>query len=449
MDKKDLAFKRLFPSISLDGKPFVNMEWSELQAKKKELTAAGKRYLDKLEKRGDEHEANDAEGDALRLLEDMLGAADREIDVRLESGSKGPRTVKIGPSPKKAETGGLRSGEVGLHYEDLFGKGDGLGGFESRDHFFQCVMANAIPESRTMLAGVGAQGGFTIPTEVAREMWSSVIEESACLPYVKTFRMGTGTLNIPCWDSETKSEGGIGGFEGDWLAEDGTATPKSPKLRLVGLTAKKLAVYVDISRECISDSLTLGQQLGPTMVRNLAYSLDAALIDGNGVGRPLGILNSGSRIQVARAAANQISFADVASMYVRLYPGFVKGAMWLASPGAIEQLLKLQDPGNHYLWIPAGDGFKTGVPGNLLGLPVQISEKCKALGTEGDLILCNLGQMAFGLREDFILEKTNAAQWARDLVSLRALVRCDSQPLMDTAITPVSGSTLSWAVTLV
>ena len=449
MEKRDIAFKRLFPTIQLSDKPIVAFEWPELQARKKELVGVANRYLDKVEKSGEDYQPTDGEREAVRLVEDMIANIDHELNVRLESGDKGPRTIRIGGNGKTrnaARTGGeLRSGEVGLRPEELFGPGD-MGPYASRDDFYAHVLANQAPEARNMVEGIGAQGGFTVPSQLHREILNAVYEESVALPFVRQFRMDSRTLNIPMWDSEDRSQGGIASFEGQWIAEATDADIKTPKLRLVTLTAHKLMCLTRVSRECISDSLTLGQQLQPTLVRSLAHSLDSAIIGGSGVGRPLGIINSPSRIQVARAAANQISFTDICNMFVRLHPGFLRGARWLVSPSAVAQLLTLADAGSNNLWVPAAG---PAIPPTLLGLPVGISEKCSALGSEGDIILCNLGQYAFGLREDFIVERSDSAYFASDQVAFRCIVRCDGHALMDAPISPVSGSTLSWAATLV
>lgn len=449
-EKKEINFRKVF-GIGFPERPVRSCEWDELHETRGTIKRAMKKALDKCEK--EERDLNASEAEAFEMCETCLDTIDREMQERTSAGNKGPRPVRLGGNGKTrnaARTGGeLRSGEVGLRFEQMYGDGDGLGGYESREHFYSCVLNNTMPEQRTMVEGVATQGGFTVPTEVTREIYNSAMETSVCLPYVRQFRMGSSTLQIPCWDSENRSEGGIGAFEGDWLAEEGTATPKTPKLRLVQLTAKKLAVFVNISRECISDSLTLGQQLGPAMVRNLAYSLDAAILgsSGTGVGRPLSVLNSPSKVQVNRAAANAIAWADVVSMFTRMYPGFIGNARWYVSPSAMQQLITMVDAGNNSVWI-AGNSAPA-APATLLGRPVHVSEKCAALGTEGDIIFADMSQYAFGLREDFILERTNAAYWTQDLVSLRALCRCDGHSLLDTVITPASGSTLSWAVTLV
>ena len=205
MEKRDIAFKRLFPTIQLSDKPIVAFEWPELQARKKELVGVANRYLDKVEKSGEDYQPTDGEREAVRLVEDMIANIDHELNVRLESGDKGPRTIRIGGNGKTrnaARTGGeLRSGEVGLRPEELFGPGD-MGPYQSRDDFYAHVLANLAPEARNMVEGIGAQGGFTVPSQLHREILNSVYEESVTLPYVRQFRMDSLTLNIPMWDSE-------------------------------------------------------------------------------------------------------------------------------------------------------------------------------------------------------------------------------------------------------
>ena len=445
MDAKELSFKKVFPGLRLDGRPVRDCEWKELHEMRSEFMKAMEKHLEKIEKRGDS--MTEAEAEAYEVAENVVRTIQREMDTREADGDKGPRPVRIGGGKEKKNTGTgeFRSGEPGLRYDAMFGTGEGMGPYEDREHFWQCVLTNQVPETRTMLASVGASGGFTVPAEMARDIYNAALEEATFLPYVKTFRMTTGTLAIPAWDSETRSEGGIAGFQGQWMPENGEFTPVTPKVRQINLAAKKLGVFIDVSRECISDSLTLSQQLGPTMTRNLAYMLDAALYDGTGTGQPLGILRSPARIEVARSVANQIAWDDVKDMYVRLHPAFLRNAKWFVSPSGLAQLLDLADAGNNNLFVQSAG---PAIPPTLLGRPVMINEHSKALGTTGDLVFADLTQYGYGLRQEIIVEQTNAAQWLRDLMSFRAIVRCDGHCLMDTPITPVSGDSLSSIVVL-
>ncbi len=79
-----------------------------------------------------------------------------------------------------------------------------------------------------------------------------------------------------------------------------------------------------------------------------------------------------------------------------------------------------------------------------------VSEKCPKLGSCGDVMFVDPSQYALGLRQDLILETSNAPYWTSDLMSFRIILRADGNSLWDMAITPANGSanTLSWAVVL-
>ena len=79
---------------------------------------------------------------------------------------------------------------------------------------------------------------------------------------------------------------------------------------------------------------------------------------------------------------------------------------------------------------------------------VPVTEKCPALGTKGDLILCDLTQYAVGIRKEIALDRSIAPGWLEDLTDFRAIVRADGQGLWNKPITPKNGNPLSWCITL-
>jgi HK97 family phage major capsid protein len=260
---------------------------------------------------------------------------------------------------------------------------------------------------------------------------------------------GANVLHITAWDSENQTAGPFGGVSAQWVAEGGTFTAVDPNIRAMILKAAKLGIYVDVTREASQNATALVQELGQQMTRACVYEVDRCIMNGTGIGQPLGVLNAGSAIDVTRAGAGAIDYADITGMYRRLYPGFLKGAAWFASPDAIEQLLTLQDPASQYIWVPSVDGVANSRPGFLLGLPLYLTDKCPALGTRGDLVLADLGAYAVAVAQEVRLEKTDSARWYNDIYSFRAIMRMDGQALMDNEITPRNGGTsLSWAVVL-
>jgi HK97 family phage major capsid protein len=86
--------------------------------------------------------------------------------------------------------------------------------------------------------------------------------------------------------------------------------------------------------------------------------------------------------------------------------------------------------------------------GTLLGRPIVFSEKLPELGSSGDIVLCDLSQVALGVRREISIDVSTDVGFATDTVQFRSIMRCDSQGKWASAHTPKSGSTMSWCVVL-
>jgi len=455
MDSQMMTFHKIFKGYDpgFEKKSVRNLSKAELKAN---ILSFKKSYEDLSRTvREQKRDATDEENDALGTLIKLQAVTEEEWKVREESGEWEPRTVRIGLSGKKtapAETS-PRFGEIGLRYRSLYYgredvKLDG-GDFETKEDFLRAIAFNSM-EVRTMSGLAGSSGGFTVPELWWSEIYDSTVEESVTLSRARIFPMKSEVLHIPAFESSDHTAGPIGGFNASWLSETGTATEVTPTMRSITLTAAKAGIYCSASREVLADGVGLSSQIGPILTRSIGYFIDDCLISGSGVGRPLGIIGAPSTIAVSRTVANQIAYADVVALYARIYPAFVKNAVWIANPATLPQLLTMSDPGSHYIWMPSGaDGVAGAVAGTLLGRPLYISEKASNLGTKGDLILADLSAYALGLRQDVVFESSNAPGWLQDTMSFRVILRLAGQPLLANAITPKSGgNSLSWAAVL-
>jgi HK97 family phage major capsid protein len=91
----------------------------------------------------------------------------------------------------------------------------------------------------------------------------------------------------------------------------------------------------------------------------LAWAEDYAHLQGDGVAKPQGVVNSPAAATVTRATANLIQYADVAGMIARLQPSSYDRAFWVHSPSAVPQLLQLKDGTERAVHVQAG--LATGV----------------------------------------------------------------------------------------
>jgi len=174
-------------------------------------------------------------------------------------------------------------------------------------------------------------------------------------------------------------------------------------------------------------------------------------IIGTGVGEPLGILNSGCLVSVAKEtgqAAATILTENIDKMAARCWR--FRRAFFLANQTAQPQLrglVRAVGTGGsvvpYYLPATTEGGFDT-----LVGRPIFYSEHCKALGTVGDIILI-VGSEYFdatyqGLQQD---ESMHVRFLARERC-FRFYLRDDGQPWWKSVLTPKNGDTLSPFVVL-
>src|SRR6202008_1736399 len=94
----------------------------------------------------------------------------------------------------------------------------------------------------------------------------------------------------------------------------------------------------------------------------IAWFEEYAFLQGNGVGKPQGMLGAGAAITSgpnagARTTANQVQFADIAWMWSKLLPASWGSAVWPFSPSVVPQLLQLKDGANRAIFISIDQGI--------------------------------------------------------------------------------------------
>jgi HK97 family phage major capsid protein len=151
-----------------------------------------------------------------------------------------------------------------------------------------------------MTEGLGSEGGFLVPEELAAEQFDAAIEESVFVPRCRVYGMTTDSKAVAGIEANgSATYGPYGTWEPSWVAEGATIPASTPTLRKVTITARKLGLYISVSNELLADGLSFTQQLGASMKKALAWALDHAVANGNGTGKPIGIVNSSATIEVA------------------------------------------------------------------------------------------------------------------------------------------------------
>ncbi|MFZ3137443.1 MAG: phage major capsid protein [Thermodesulfovibrionales bacterium] len=457
-DKTKLVFRKI-TNLSAIPENFYEWPWDQLH----ETRSKTKKSLDRILgiSEDEKRDFTDDEKIAFDHGTLILDALNEEMEIRSERGTKNPVDLSNKMSQVFQDNGvSKKKNSNSRKYQDVFSKSEhevrDTGGFDSFGDFIQIVSSGRTDsrlEKRTWSETGGAVGGFAVPVGFYEQIWNTVIEESVVLGRAQAFPMGHGNLVIPAFQNQDRNTDGLyGGMVPQWLGEAQTATEVTGKLRTVTLQAHKLALYTNMSLEVINDSIALEDAVTQALTKSISFYADYYLLRGNGVAKPSGVLIDPALIKIARNTVNDVKFIDIVSMYSRLYGPCVKNAVWVISPTVVPQLIQMVDTGNHLIWTPSpvyGGAISGPVPNSLFGLPVIVSEKLPALGTEGDMLLADFSNYAFGTAQTILFERSNAPGWHEGTISYRGIIRLDGAGLWEKPLTGLSGgNTLSWCVCL-
>jgi HK97 family phage major capsid protein len=168
-----------------------------------------------------------------------------------------------------------------------------------------------------------------------------------------------------------------------------------------------------------------------------------AFLQGNGVGKPLGVLNSGAKIQVTRNTASHVKYVDVVTMLSKFLPASLGAGrgVWYCSPTVIPDLMQLQDGASRALFVSIDQGAVKAPVWKLLGLPVVITEKMPPLGTNDCLGLFDPSLYVIGDRQMLEVAASEHVNFLKNQMTWRVVERVDGQPWVEKPITLQDGST--------
>ena len=309
--------------------------------------------------------------------------------------------------------------------------------------FFQAVkMAEMYPgqEERRLLPfkatglneATPSQGGYLLPPQIAAGIHQNMWSVGSVLSRFNPIRVTGNSLTINAVDESSRADGSrMGGVRGYWLAEAAQKTASKPKFRQIELKLKKVAALCYATDELLADASALESWIGNEVPNELRFNVEAAIINGDGVGKPLGILRSGSLISATRTDGSKIDAYDIGRMWARRLPGY-NDYVWFVNPAVYPQLLNMTI-GDMPVYAPS---VRPDVPfGSLLGRPVIENEYCPNLGTAGDILLASPSAYALITKGGIEAASSIHIKFDYDETAFRFVYRVDGQPYYNAAIT--------------
>lgn len=293
--------------------------------------------------------------------------------------------------------------------------------------------------------GVGADGGFAIPPDFRAAIQSKVMGEGSLLSQTDQMTTSSNSLTIPL--DETTPWQTNGGIQAFWESEGGQKQQSKPALGELTVKAHKIIVLVPMTDELLQDGPAMAAYVNRKAPEKIDFKVNHAIINGTGVGQPLGILKSNGTIMVppvSGQAADTVVFQNIMSAYYRMNSAGRRRAVWLMNGDAEEQLsyMRFVDQGNGNaipVYLPPGG--LSGTPyATLLGRPIVTSEAMPALGNAGDIVFADM--MSYmtlvksgGVRQDVSIHLF----FDYDMTAFRFVLRVGGQPWWNSPITRPDG----------
>jgi HK97 family phage major capsid protein len=243
---------------------------------------------------------------------------------------------------------------------------------------------------------IGTEGGFAVQTDFAGMLMESAAKSGNILPRVDRYNVSAGADSVR-WvevDESNVSTTVFGGVQVYWASEAHEVNKSQPVLQEAQLKLEKLMGIAYATYELERDSNFISQLYSRAFALAIQRELEATIISGDGKGKPIGLLTSGSKVTVAKEAgqaAATILWENISHMYNRaLNKDQISNFVWLCHPDLAEQFDFLQFPigtGGVPVYLPAA---QAGSVSTLKGRPIVETDHCSALGSEGDIVFTNL-----------------------------------------------------------
>src|ERR1035437_3866382 len=297
---------------------------------------------------------------------------------------------------------------------------------------------------------VPSDAGFLVGTDFAKALVERMYGTGEILSRCMEVPISNNSngFAFPQFNETSRANGSrMGGVQCYWEDEADTATASRPTFAEGTLKARKIIGLVYLTEELFRDVNALEVFATAAFSKEIAFTLENAIINGDGAYRPLGVLKSPGMLQVPAVggqASGTITAQNVVDCWARCWAPSRKTAVWVVNGEAERQLLTLTIPVgtggsvielNHPTEDPATQPFAT-----MLGCPVIPSEYSPVVGTVGDLMLCDFPRYIVGMKEAMATAVSIHVRFLSDEYAFRFEMRVDGQPIDRIPVTPLNGT---------
>lgn len=313
--------------------------------------------------------------------------------------------------------------------------GDGKADTEYRSAFTDYLMngeggitteRRKLFEQRAGIAGVA--GGVLVPKtlastiEIALKAYGGMMEAGAIFTTAKG-----GDLLMPTVNDTTN--------KATIVAEYQKSTQKAPSF---GSETMKAYTYrtpiVPVSLELLQDSeFDMDALLGGLLAESFGRGINDDLTNGNGTGKPKGIITSATACDVS-AAATAIKLDDILDLMKSVDSNYAKNGRFMFHRETLYALMKIKDSTGRYIWQ---EGTKDGNPATLFAKPYTLNDDMPTIGAgKSSVLFGDFSKFKIRIVKDFRVVRLNELLAEYLSIGLFGFARVDGM-LLDAGTNPI------------
>ena len=211
--------------------------------------------------------------------------------------------------------------------------------------------------------GTDTEGGFLVPDEYERTLVQALEEENVLRSLCTIIQTSSGDRKIPVVASHGTAS---------WVDEEGTIPESDDVFGQITIGAHKVATMIKVSDELLQDSVfNIESYIAAEFARRIGAAEEDAFINGDGTGKPTGLLHAtnGAGTGVTTAGAT-IAADEIIDLVHSIKSVYRKKSLFLMNDSTIKAIRKLKSIEGQYLWQP---GLKEGQPDMLLNYRIVTS----------------------------------------------------------------------------
>lgn len=218
-------------------------------------------------------------------------------------------------------------------------------------------------ELKALSSDSDTDGGFMVPTTRAARIIELLREASdiRALATVETITTGS--------DYEIPAEG-PDAFDAGWVGERGARDEtQGGKLAMRKIPTHEMYANPHVTRTLLDDTgFDVEGWMNRRVTQRMSQIEGGAFVNGDGVGKPFGLMSNADIAEVVSGAAAAIKADGLIDLIYDLPEAYAKNATLIMRRATVREIRKLKDNNGQYIWQP---GLAGGPPATILDRPYR------------------------------------------------------------------------------